>query len=82
MSEEISCVFCSAPAHMLMITDEESIVGVDADGVGWEMYILTFFCCECETEFCIDLDPNKIMELVKSTIGWTRRKSGLPGGVQ
>ena len=65
MSEEISCPFCEALPHMLMITDEESIVGVDADGVGWEMYILTFFCCECEREFCIDLDPNKIMELVK-----------------
>ena len=64
MSEEISCPFCSAPAHMLMITDEESIVGVDADGVGWEMYILTFRCGDCDTEFCIELDPKKIKELV------------------
>ena len=62
MSEEIFCPFCSAPAHMLMITDEESIVGVDADGVGWEMYILTFFCCNCDQEFCIELDPPQIME--------------------
>ena len=62
MSEEIFCPFCSAPAHMLKITDEESIVGVDAYGVGWEMYILTFFCCNCDQEFCIELDPPQIME--------------------
>jgi hypothetical protein len=50
---------------MLKITDEESIVGVDAYGVGWEMYILTFFCCNCDQEFCIDLDPPQIMERAK-----------------
>jgi len=64
MSEEISCPFCSAPANMISCIDSESIIGVDAFGEGWELYILTFRCGDCDTEFCIELDPKKIKELV------------------
>ena len=50
---------------MISHIDSESIIGVDAFGVGWEMYILTFLCGDCDTKFCIDLDPKKIKELVE-----------------
>ena len=65
MTEEIICPFCRAPANMISHIDSESIIGVDAFGVGWEMYILTFLCGDCDTKFCIDLDPKKIKELVE-----------------
>jgi hypothetical protein len=62
MSEEFSCALCFGPAEELALVQEEFIVGVDAYGEAWENHFLTFHCSTCDQEFCIDLDPKKIME--------------------